>query len=249
MNKLQAQSDTRNPQVEEWEILPPVTNMWGPKWKEARQGKDRKERLTKYWAHKLAAEHRWDEMVTCTFAAPQLNGPMALHMFKSWLHTRYLDHAVSVGQATTEITNKIGPDDKQVWKMQGTWVKDPDGYDHLDHWEQRKKMLRHTKYVGPFANAWKKYDKLKPIYMVAIEKHKSGGKHLHALVKHCVFAKPKELRWTAGWQGWHGERGYGRIRIEPPKDQQDCRSYVSKHYTTKDGDIKLSDSWDRKSVN
>ncbi|HIA04461.1 MAG TPA: hypothetical protein EYN66_21630 [Myxococcales bacterium] len=241
MKFIQAQSDSSNLEVEDWEVLPPVTDMWGAEWKQKRQDMDRAARLQTGWAHKLAAQHRWDEMVTCTFAGPQLNGPMALHMFKSWLHTRYLDHAVSVGQAATKITNKIGPDDKQVYKMQGTWVKDPDGYDHLDRWVQTKKMVRHTKYLGPFANAWKKYDKFKPIYMVAIEKHKSGGKHLHALVKHRVFQDT--LRRTAGWQGWHGERGYGRLRIEPPKDQQDCRSYVSKHYTTKDGDIQVSDSW------
>ena len=241
MNKLIAPSEDRNLEVEDWEILPPVTDMWGAKWKRKRENMDRAARNQYGWAHKLAAQHRWDEMVTCTFAGPQLNGPMALAMFKSWLHTRYLDHAVKVGQATTKTTNKIGPDDKQVYKMQGTWVKDPDGYDHLDRWVQEKKMIRQTKYVGPFANAWKKYDKLKPIYMVAIEKHKSGGKHLHALVKHRVFEE--SLRRSAGWQGWHGERGYGRLRIEPPQDQNDCRSYVSKHYTTKDGDIQVSASW------
>ena len=121
MNKLIAQSDDSNLGEEDWEILPPVTNMWGVEWKRKKQDMDRAARLQIGWAHKLAAQHRWDEMVTCTFAGPQLNGPMALAMFKSWLHTRYLDHAVKVGQATTKITNKIGPDDKQVYKMQGTW--------------------------------------------------------------------------------------------------------------------------------
>ena len=209
---------------------------------------DQSKRLHESWAYDLAARYSWDEKADLTFSAPQLNSELALGMFKSWLHTRYLEHAVSVGQATSEIINKIGLDGKQVYKMQGTWVKDPDGYDHLDHWEQTRKMLRHTKYAGPFHNKWKrKNKKLHPVYLVAVEKHKSGAKHLHALIKHRVFEDT--LQRVAGWSSWHGQRGYGRIRIEPPADQNDVRSYVTKHYTTKEGDILLSPTFDRKSAN
>jgi len=208
---------------------------------------DHRKLIHESWAYDLASRYRWDEKVDLTFSAPQMNGALAINLFRSWLHNRYLDHAVKVGQATSEIINKIGLDGKQVWKMQGAWVRDPDGYDHLDHWEQERKMLRHTKYAGPFHNAWnRKNTKLKPVFLVAVEKHKSGGKHLHALIKHRVFEKA--LRRTAGWSSWHGERGYGRIRIEPPKDQNDVRSYVTKHYTTKEGDILLSPTFTRKSA-
>lgn len=219
MNKLQAQSDNRN-------------------------------LIHEAWAYDLASRYTWDEKIDCTFSAPQMNGELAVNMFKSWLHTRYLDHAVTVGQAAVATTNKLDVNGKQVWKMQGTWVNDDprpptDPYlperKYLGRWEQYKKPVRHTKYKGRFANAWKKYDKLKPVYLVAIEKHKSGAKHLHALVKHRVFQDT--LRRTAGWASWHGERGNGRIRIEPPQDQNDVRSYVTKHYTTKEGDILLSDTW------
>ena len=232
MNKLTTQSDTRNPQDEKW-----ATSLSGQ------------------WALDIASRYRWDEKADLTFSAPQMNGQLAVNLFTSWLHNRYLDHAVSVGQAKATIINKLGADGKQVWKMQKVWVtEDPRPPDdpylperkYLGRWEQHRKMLRHTKYAGPFHNAWKrKNTKLKPVWMVAIEEHKSGAKHLHALIKHRVFQDT--LMRTAGWASWHGERGNGQIRIEPPHDQNDVRSYVTKHYATKGGDIQLSPTFDRKS--
>lgn len=221
-----------------------ATSKLEDKWEDSVHGK---------WATGIAALYDWDEKADITFSAPQMNSQLAVELFTAWLHNRYLDHAVDIGQAKAELVNKIGPDGKQVYKMQKVWVTaDPRPPDdpylperrYLGRWEQHRKMIRHRKISGPFYNAWKKYDKLKPVWMVAIEKHKSGGKHLHALIKHRVFQDT--LQRKAGWASWHGNRGNGQIRIEPPLDQKDVRGYVTKHYATKGGDIELSPTFTRK---
>ena len=263
MNKLIAQSEDSKPSLKSWDQAHPP---WQNPYRESSDDHQRlldsttyekRQEINESWVSDMASLYRWDEMVTCTFKAPMLNAESAQKMFRTWLHNRYLDHAVKVGQATMTVVNKLDAYGQPAYQMSKEWVKGDlypptdDLYapprDYLDHWVPVQKAITHTKYKGRFINAWKNSKNLKPVYMLATERHKSGGYHLHGLVHHRVFQE--DISRIAGWESWHGARGHGRVRIEPPKDQKEARSYVTKAYTVKQGDITLSESFKKKCQN
>lgn len=260
MNKLITHSADSKPSLKPWDQAHPP---WENPYRESSDDHQRlldstthekRQDISESWVKDVASLYRWDEMVTCTFKAPMMNAEAAHKMFRTWLHNRYLDHAVKVGQATATPKPKLGPDGKQAYRMTKQWVKGDlypptdDPYapprDYLDHWEPVRRPIIHTDYKGRFINAWKRSKNLKPIYMLATERHKRGGYHLHGLVHHRVFQG--QISMVAGWESWHGARGHGRVRIEPPKDQNDAREYVTKAYTVKHGDITLSESFKKR---
>lgn len=107
-----------------------------------------------------------------------------------------------------------------------------------DAWRGRNKAGR-TKYYGPQVNRWNR-GRDKPVYVIGVEQHAEGGNHLHAILRHDIYAQ--DIRRDSAWKTWYKEMNLGFIRIEPPKSQSDIRSYVSK-YVAKSGELFFSDSF------
>ena len=172
------------------------------------------EQVREAWVE-LLSSYDYDEFVTATFNLPQRDPDRARSMFTAWLRRRYFKHAKSVGDVREETLTKR------------------DGYGRV--------VGKRTRYKGAFANAWRR-GQLHPIWCLGIEKHKDGTNHMHAAVKHQVFAKT--IRRDAGWHEWFSDMDLGRIRLEPPESQEDVRGYMSK-YVCKGGEIDLSPSFAR----
>lgn len=107
-----------------------------------------------------------------------------------------------------------------------------------DAWKGRNKVGR-VKYYGPQVNRWNR-GRDKPVYVVGVEQHREGGNHLHAILRHEVYAE--SIRRDSAYLDWYDTMNLGFIRIEPPRSQNDIRSYVSK-YVAKSGDLFFSDSF------
>ena len=194
--------------------------------------------LLKHWDKQILQRYAWDEFATCTFKSPQHDQYRAIAMFKAWLHGRYFQHAVSVGEATrTQMTKCVNGE--PLRRLSREWNPLTGMYEPI------RKMVVHTKYKGKMPNAWKRNDKKRPVWVVGVEKHKNGSNHIHALIHHRMYADA--MRRDAGWRSWHDERGYGRMRLEKPESDSAVRKYLSK-YVIKDGDIELSRTFTRKSV-
>lgn len=78
-----------------------------------------------------------------------------------------------------------------------------------------------------------------PVYVLGVERHKSGLLHCHAVYRGAD--RCPELFRRDGWALWY--RLHGGNKIEPPECQEAVRRYVAK-YIVKDGDIVLSESFD-----
>jgi len=163
------------------------------------------EQVREAWAE-LLSSYDYDEFVTATFNLPQRDPDRARAMFTAWLRRRYFKHAKSVGDVREETLTKR------------------DGYGRV--------VGKRTRYKGSFANAWRR-GQLHPIWCLGIEKHKDGTNHMHAAVKHQVFAKTIRR-----------DMDLGRIRLEPPESQEHVRGYMSK-YVCKGGEIDLSPTFAR----
>jgi len=97
-----------------------------------------------------------------------------------------------------------------------------------------------TRLGGPWGGAFlKKQKRALPTYVLAIEPHRSGRLHLHALLKYPAMLPA--LDHTQGWRLWF-ER-YGRATIEHARSQRDITSYVGK-YIAKDGELEFSSTFD-----
>lgn len=99
---------------------------------------------------------------------------------------------------------------------------------------------------GKFWRGWRRGDHAYlPVYVLGVERHRSGDVHLHSLIKYPP-AMPDCSRRDL-WSLWYrpvpdGGLGLGRNRIEPPTVQADVNEYISK-YVTKGGDLVISDSF------
>ena len=171
----------------------------------------------------LLSEYQWDWFATLTFKHPQYDGVRALRMFQAWLFEVHRRKAEELGLCRTVTKPKFDGYGRQV---------------------DCRKDLR-----GPFINRWKK-NRDRPVWVVGIEKHKNGSNHLHAVVR--LSQGLGEIRRDEAWGIWRLPRSQGGMdlgwaRVEPPKDQDDVRGYVSK-YVTKGGELHLSPSFSRASL-
>ena len=75
-------------------------------------------------------------------------------------------------------------------------------------------------------------------YAVALERHKSGILHLHALIgsKENLNTSASRVDWKEWWY-----RNFGIARIEEPTEQNGVAAYCTK-YVVKGGEIELSDN-------
>lgn len=194
--------------------------------------------LREAWVEDLLYRYEWHEFATCTFKFPQYDETRAIGMFAHWLNGRPFDHAVTVGDAQLHQKPKLDKG-RQVFDLVKEWDPEFERYAMT----RRPRML--TWYTGPFRNRWRRHPEIHPVWVVGIEKHRNGSNHIHALIHHRVYAD--ELRRDVGWRSWHDELAYGRMRLEPPKSDEDVRGYLSK-YVTKAGSIELSPSFKASSL-
>ena len=194
----------------------------------------RREELRRAWVDDLAFRYPWDEFATCTFKLPQFDTTRALAMFRHWLNGRYFAHAVKIGEAERHEKPKLGSDGRQIRIKSMEWDRQEKRY----HPVFKPEVF--TWHTGSFQNRWKRKS-VRPVYIAAVEKHVKGDNHIHALIHHRVYAE--EIRRDAGWDRWKNKLGYGRMRLEPPRSDEDVRGYVGK-YITKDGaELEISDTF------
>lgn len=195
--------------------------------------------LREAWVDDLMYRYAWHEFATCTFKHQQHDETRALGMFVHWLNGRYFDHAVKVGDATKEQKPKLDKGKPVVDLVRQFIPVDGHRDDRCVMPVRVPRVL--TSYSGPFKNRWRRHPGIRPVWVVGIEHHREGGNHIHALIHHRVYQD--ELRRTDGWDSWHNQLGYGRMRLEPPKSDKDVRRYLSK-YVCKSGSIELSPSFE-----
>lgn len=82
--------------------------------------------------------------------------------------------------------------------------------------------------------------KIRTVFVLGIEKHRSGSYHAHAIVRFDPQLGEPYLK--DGWDIWFNEMSQGMCRIERPKKQIGVAIYVAK-YVAKEGEIVLSDSF------
>jgi len=170
----------------------------------------------------LLARYRWDTFATLTFKFPRRDPFEIVNAFNIWLFKWHCEQAVAAGQ------------------MKETRARRQDAYG--------RPLPDRLKRSGPFINAWKR-GRMKPVYVLGIEPHKSGALHLHAVIR---FNVPWTMQRTTGWRIWSDEEHeqgmkMGISRIEPPESQGDVLEYCSK-YVTKGGDLVLSPSFNARCV-
>jgi len=122
---------------------------------------------------------------------------------------------------------KYGLQGQPVTKLRRYWDAQGSDFEGDDKgWKEEQVQVRHVRWVGEFVRRWKRYKTtMKPIYVLGIERHKSGAVHIHAVIHHRIFAD--EIRRDRGFWAW--KRRYGRARIEPVQSQGDVAGYVSKY--------------------
>ncbi|HIA04451.1 MAG TPA: hypothetical protein EYN66_21580, partial [Myxococcales bacterium] len=114
----------------------------------------------------------------------------------------------------------VGTFGDPVMKLRSSWDAE-DG-----QWNKELAQDYHVRWKGPFVRRWKRYKTtMKPIYILGMERHKSGAVHIHAVIHHRLFADV--IRRDRGFWAW--KRRYGRARIEPVQSQGSVAGYVSKY--------------------
>ena len=188
--------------------------------------------LREAWVEDLLYRYSWHEFATCTFRYPQYDDSRALRMFIHWLNGRYFSHAIKVGDAQLHRKQKLDKSGDPVFDLERRFDAE------LDCEVDVRVPRILESYSGSFRNRWRRHPEIHPVWVLGIEQHRNGGNHMHALIHHRWYAD--ELRRDEGWQTWFN--AYGRMRLEPPKSDEDVRGYLSK-YVCKGGSIELSPSF------
>ena len=200
----------------------------------------------------ICSHHKWHEFATLTFQRPLTSFEQlerAKQMFHSWLHERYFDHAEILGDARKTISPKYydgewesvrrrdqlvyryGNQGDPITKTRRWWDRGQADYEGDDKgWRVDQVQDYHVNWSGQFVKRWKRYKHLmSPIYILGVERHKSGSWHIHSVIHHRKYADT--IRRDRGWQLWFSR--FGRASITPVKSQADVAGYVSK-YCVKD---------------
>lgn len=189
--------------------------------------------LREAWVDDLLYRYPWHEFATCTFKYPQHDETRAIAMFTKWVNGRWLDHAVKVGDARVTRKPKL-KGGVPVYDLVSQWDRDEGCYVDV------RVPIVFTSYSGPFLNRWRRHPEIRPVWVVGIEQHRNGSNHIHALIHHRWYQG--EISRRDGWDSWHNQLAYGRMRLEPPQSDEDVRGYLSK-YVCKAGSIELSPSF------
>ena len=189
--------------------------------------------LREAWVEDLLYRYPWHEFATCTFKFPQHDETRAIGMFAKWVNGRPFDHAVKIGQARVTRTPKLRGG-QPVYDLVSQWDRESGCYVDV------RVPIVFTSYSGSFLNRWRRHPEIRPVWVVGIEQHRNGSNHMHGLIHHRWQAD--EISRRDGWDSWHNQLAYGRMRLEPPKSDEDVRGYLSK-YVCKAGSIELSPSF------
>ena len=165
----------------------------------------------------LFGRYDWDCFATLTFNKPQRDAIRAIRMMEAWLKNWHFDHACNVGDATPDVKSR------------------KDAYGRL--------ISKSTFYKGPFENRWKR-GKGRPHWVAAIEQHKSGGNHIHALIE--LQDYKGILSRKDAWHLWAkrmGKGGIGWARIDQPRSQEQVKGYIGKYIAKERGDLFYSENF------
>lgn len=171
----------------------------------------------------VLARYEWDCFCTLTFNRPRHDPFEARKVIDFWLFRWMEQEAIRRDLVAVE---------RQVMR---------DGYGREIGVEVRRS--------GPWWRKWRKR-KNRPVYVLGIERHRSGCVHMHLVLRLPDFCR--DARRSIGWHCWHGPKSeggmdLGRARIEPPKSQADVRLYCCKYVAKEaqeEGLLFLSDSFD-----
>lgn len=123
--------------------------------------------------------------------------------------------------------------DQWPWEWFATFT-----FAHETHTERGLKLFRVWCSMlsrGIYGPRWHKRDPYGVRFIVAVERHKSGNIHLHALL--AGVGDIRRLTWMDKWEELDELAGYPRIY--PVENNTAVSSYVTK-YVTKGGDFYLS---------
>jgi hypothetical protein len=143
----------------------------------------------------------WTYFITLTFKRPQKDSMRAASIFHSWQRRWQLLGAVRLGWAR----RREAP-------------------------TERSGRRWHDEFDGPFASAVRRR-RDRSIYALAVEKHRSGSHHMHAL----LVPSPRLEYLPVGigidlWQQQFGNGGLCSAKIEVPHSQEAVRRYLIKDY-------------------
>lgn len=148
----------------------------------------------------LLHRYIWQEFSTLTFKLPMRDPVRLVQMANLWMTKRHFAKAASEGTAVKYSKSKR------------------DAYD--------RPLPESTGYKGKFANYWRR-GKGRPVWVMAIEPHKSGALHAHMLINYTIPTGP--LCRIEGTRIWKDELGFGFCRTLPVKNQGGVNGYVAKY--------------------
>ena len=155
--------------------------------------------LLKSW-QAVMRRYDWQEFSTLTFKHSMHDPVRIVQMANLWLTKRHFAQAASEGSATKCSRVKR------------------DAYD--------RPLPSSTWYKGKFANFWNK-GKGRPVWVMAIEPHKSGALHAHMLIN---FTIPSgALKRIEGTRIWKEEMKGGFCRVDEVRSQGAVNCYVAKY--------------------
>ena len=145
-----------------------------------------------------------------------------------WIRIPYTSSTVPGRSGPEQLRYPVGSWGDPVYRMRKYW--DAGGDDAVERddrgWQQECVQDSEVHWDGPFAKRWKRYHTtMAPIYVLGLERHKSGAVHIHSIIHHRIFES--EIRRDRGF--WQWKRRYGRARIEPVTSQASVAGYVSKY--------------------
>ena len=165
----------------------------------------------------LIAVQPWQEFATLTYAEGCRASEKVERDLMSWLYVRAWYRAEQYGDAEPE-----GWEQRDAY---GNFLRG--GLRARGRWQQR----------------WGRR-KDRPVYVLAVEPHKSRLLHGHALIWWPPYYGKMQRKF--GWQLWaKGDERFDRrgfCRVEPPRGNRSVAAYVSK-YITKYGDWVLSPNY------
>ena len=143
-----------------------------------------------------------------------------------WIRIPYTSSTTRRGPE--QLRYPVGSFGDQVGRLRRYW--DAEGDDAVEGddrgWRQEHVQDSQVHWDGPFAKRWKRYHTtMAPIYVLGLERHKSGAVHIHSIIHHRIFEQ--DIRRDRGWASW--KRRYGRARVEPVNSQASVGGYVSKY--------------------
>lgn len=193
----------------------------------------RNQELQQGWGD-LVGRYRWDCFATLSYDPKKLRygGTTGAKSpdrwrcrdhFVTWLMRWYRWQALSAGKLR-EVALMWGPGRPRL-----TWGWEADG-----GWDYRPAVRD----AGAFQR-WKREGKNQPIWVLGVEPFKSGGLHMHAVIRY-PSVLPNWFR-KMGWRMWFD--WHGAARVEPPRDGGHVVQYVSKYVGKPSAELFVSENF------